>query len=378
MAIDLFAVAVAAYSATILLALIAEFSPWPRLARRSAISALGLALIGGAAWCTMVYQRGYIFSPGENVYFAKKNAGGGASHFAGGAGGGGGSKSVTRTARQASGELDIADEADAGDGGEAIGEVTADAEAAAPSNLESIVERLLPSRPRASRPERQRELAGDITRDCVGCPDMVIIGGGSALIGAPETDLRASISEKPQRSVRFWPGFALSRSAITAEEYNLFREAHARPLRICSGPAPEPRKYAVCLTASDAENYAAWLTLRTGKRFRLPTANEWEFAARTRGTTVLAAAGEAVVPAPLEGIGHGLAEMTADCFDPYVPGVGRERRVWETNPLLCMERILKGAGAGESPMHERFSARRPWLSEEPRWTIGFRVMRDLN
>lgn len=380
MALDLFSIVVAAYAATILLALAAEFSPWPRLARRSSIGALCFALVGGAAWCTMVYQRGYIFTPGETMMFAKKKGSGGASQFVVGAGGGGGSKSVTRTARQGSGDLDITEDADAGDGGGAIGSATADAEAPAQSSLEEIIERLLPARPRGpSRPERQRELAGDITRDCVGCPEMVIIAGGSALIGAPESDLRASIAEKPQRSVRFWPGYALSRFAISAEEYDLFRAEHERPVRTCSGPAQEPRKYAVCLTASDAESYAAWLTLRTGKRFRLPTAVEWEYAARTRGTTVLAGAGEeALTAAPLEGIGQNLAEMTSDCFDPYVPGAGRERRVWETNPLLCPERVLKGGGVGESAMHQRFSARRPWPGEEPRWTVGFRVMRQLN
>jgi formylglycine-generating enzyme required for sulfatase activity len=37
----------------------------------------------------------------------------------------------------------------------------------------------------------------------------------------------------------------------------------------------------VCVNTDDAEAYALWLSQKTGKRYRLPTVVEWEYAART-------------------------------------------------------------------------------------------------
>lgn len=46
------------------------------------------------------------------------------------------------------------------------------------------------------------------------------------------------------------------------------------------GFAQTDRHPVVCVDFADANAYAAWLNKRTGRRFRLPTATEWERAAR--------------------------------------------------------------------------------------------------
>lgn len=207
---------------------------------------------------------------------------------------------------------------------------------------------------------------------------MLVITGGTSPIGAPESDPLATAAEFPQRIVRLWPGFAISRKPVSMTQFNAARTALNLPERDCGARPAQAPADAVCLTASDAQDYADWLTARTGKRFRLPTAIEWEFAARTRGTTVIAALADGTPPpsAPLAGIGQNLSEMTADCYDPYIPSEGKERYVWATPAHLCEERILKGASSGEDERFARASARRPWIANAPRWSVGFRVVRD--
>src|SRR5258707_6204579 len=41
-----------------------------------------------------------------------------------------------------------------------------------------------------------------------------------------------------------------------------------------------------CASWNDAEAYAGWLSTRTGHRYRLPSASEWEYAARAGGEAV--------------------------------------------------------------------------------------------
>ncbi|MEQ1714421.1 MAG: SUMF1/EgtB/PvdO family nonheme iron enzyme [Hyphomicrobium sp.] len=393
MDIDLDAFSMAAYAGTIIAALLAEFCPWRPIAKPSAYTALVLAVVAGLSWCTLVYQRGYIFSPGERLTASRGSGKGGTiSLWAGGRSGGG--DKIFRSlgfggGGDGPGESDLSDGNGGGTGGWTV--VLNGGGRDVAEGVDSFIEQLLPAR-KAKGPadKASPDVEGDIKEDCSSCPEMVIVAGGVALIGAFQSDISASPSERPQRPHRIWPGFAISRQPISAEAFDHFRSEVAMPVRTCFGTAPAPRLSAVCLTADDAEQYAAWLTRLTGKRFRLPTATEWEFAARTKGTTVLAAngavadqtsnatSGQGVIAAPLEGMGREVAEMTADCFDPYIPQQGRERRTWETNPLLCTERILKGGAAAEAPVHHRYSARRPWRHDEPEWRIGFRVVRPMS
>lgn len=138
-------------------------------------------------------------------------------------------------------------------------------------------------------------------RDCLDCPEMVIVPAGTAILGARATDSHRRPDELPERTFRILEPFEVSRYEITRAQYEAFVLATGRsPGGDCltdrrqrgnwvydpgttfrdPGFAQSGDHPVACVSWDDAKAYVGWLSERTGAHYRLLSEVEWEYVAR--------------------------------------------------------------------------------------------------
>ncbi len=150
----------------------------------------------------------------------------------------------------------------------------------------------------APEPAAPPELAvGTIFRDCPTCPLMIVLPPGDFVQGTPAGTPGTEPFEAPEHDVFIDNSFAASQHEVTVGEFSEFVAASGREVASCwtydgawrldsaaswknavegqTGLHP-----ASCVSWDDANAYTQWLSQRTGQPYRLPSATEWEFAAR--------------------------------------------------------------------------------------------------
>ncbi|TDQ84522.1 formylglycine-generating enzyme required for sulfatase activity [Dongia mobilis] len=275
--------------------------------------------------------------------------------------------------------------------------------------------------------------AGAVIKDCPTCPELAALAPGRYRMGALDGERGSSDAERPQANIDVG-AFAIGKYEVTRGEFAAFVAATGhRASRSCwserngsydfidgrnweePGFSQGDRDPVVCVTAEDAEAYVAWLTEATGKRYRLPSEAEWEYAARagatgpyhwgsdiddicTFGNITDAAAirkfsgwsgvgcdDGKVYTAPvgsyqpnangLHDVLGNVKEWVADCWNDDLGGIGPTAKARRSGK--CSMRVVRGSAWDSPSQIARLAYREGNNAPTAYFNYGFRVARDF-
>ncbi|UPG96322.1 formylglycine-generating enzyme family protein [Luteibacter aegosomatissinici] len=275
-------------------------------------------------------------------------------------------------------------------------------------------------------------------------PPMVVVPTGKFTMGSPDGEAGHDANEAPAHEVDMDKGVALSRSAITIGQFRDFvratgyvpqsqslggssvydeqsgglrDDASATWQDDYAGKPGQDRLPVINISWNDAKAYADWLSQRTGKKYRLPSEAEFEYALRAGSTTRYwwgdgtpsshvenltggndrSGSGRrwsnafstykdgywgpapvmSFTPNPfgLYDMGGNVSEWVADCWHDNYIRAPRTGEAW-VNPG-CSRRVIRGGSWGSAPDMVRSAYRQGAAADVRSARVGFRVAREL-
>ena len=251
--------------------------------------------------------------------------------------------------------------------------------------------------------------------DCDTCPQMVVIEKGNFKMGSPPSDLGRPATEGAVRDVSIPEPFALGLYEITYRQWEFCALAGA--CRTIKYPPSSNKDHPVVnVSWSDTAQYTKWLIYKTGFKYRLPTEEEWEYAARAGSDRSRFFGMDKIMVCKFGNVFDKKAKLALGyewehlpCFDGFIETapVGSFRantfglfdmigNVWEwtggcanlstrgirTNSPTnakndCSQRAVRGGSwLSHPPKYIRFSDRYKYFKVRDR-DLGFRVVREL-
>lgn len=244
---------------------------------------------------------------------------------------------------------------------------------------------------------------GSVFRDCLECPLMVVIPGGTYRMGRPLAEPKgwfaSANADLPLTRVRIG-GSSRAPLAIGVHEVTYGQWLACKDAGVCeasghghTGGHDFPVSH---VNFQDARQYIRWLSSKTGKTYRLPSEAEWEWAARG-GTQTAYSFGDRINrnwamygtndtvpvgtyspnPFGLYDVHGNVREMTSNCWNPTLERIrfdGSSGRLGD-----CSKRVVRGgAYARRNDATTVRSGFRDWWPDNARQSVtGFRVVREV-
>jgi len=235
---------------------------------------------------------------------------------------------------------------------------------------------------------------GETFRDCDGCVEMVVVPAGSFSMGS------SSQFENPIHSVRIEKPFAIAKHEVTFEEWDRCVDEGGCKHRPDDRAWGREKRPVINVTWTDAKEFAAWMSQKTGHTYRLPSEAEWEYAARGGVNTpywwgrdigtkqancrdckvdntqqTLPVGSFKANPFGLHDTAGNAAEWVEDCWNDDYRGAPNNGKAWETGQ--CRLRVLRGGAFDSQARYLRSQSRFRYDSDVRFSANGFRIVREL-
>ena len=266
-----------------------------------------------------------------------------------------------------------------------------------------------------SRAMRQRTTITLNDPSAIPLPDMVFVQGGTFQMGSPESNPDRSNNET-QHAVTL-ADYSIGKTEVTVAQYMAFAnetKTHypewleaGNEYNIQTGTdnhykelgtaLQEPDHPIVGISWDDAVAYCQWLSQKTGRKYRLPTEAEWEYAARggqrpranfqyagsnnleevgwyadNSDAKTYPVGGKKPSNLGLYDMSGNVYEWCSDWYGGYPAGDGKSI-LNPTGPIDGLNRVYRGGSWDDDAQFCRVSLRGYGRAEYPRNYLGFRL-----